>query len=118
MITAVVAKLKTGSVTNVVPLGVSQLPSPPYVVVKPEQTTAGRRFRIIGHFLPGQQTFLEDYIRNEVPALLDGAVLTSRHGNENRLELLEEYGDLTVGNDDKTISMERCFLLPSPERTF
>jgi hypothetical protein len=118
MITAVVAILKTGSVKNVTAFG-SKLPAPPYAVVKGEYVAMfGRRFRIIAHMAIGQQTFLEDYIRNEVPTLLDGVVLTSRHGNQNRLELEEEYGDVVAGNDDGTISMERCFLLPSPAKTF
>jgi hypothetical protein len=118
VITAVVAMLKTGTVKNVVPFG-SKTPAPPYAVVKGEYEGGfGRRFRIIAHMAVGQQTFLEDYIRSEVATLLDGATLTSRHGNVNKLELEEEFGDIVASNDDGTISMERCFLLPSPAKTF
>ena len=117
MITAVVALLKTGSIKNVVPFG-SASAGIPYVVVKPEQAPGGRRFRIIAHYAAGQQIYLEAYIRDEVVTLLDKQLLTSRNGNHNRLELEDEYLDITVGNDDSTISMERCFLLPSPPKTF
>jgi hypothetical protein len=72
----------------------------------------GRVFRIIAHYSPGQITWMEDYIFDEVSTLLDSFTLTSRHGNTNKLEDLESFTDIVVSNDDGTISMERRFLLP------
>lgn len=115
MITKIVAKLKTGKIKNVVPFGSGNLPAAPYVVVKMESDGLGRGrlVRIIAHMLPGQNTFLEDYIFNDVSVLLEGFETTSRHGNRNVLETENEYTDIVANNDDGTISMERRFILPS-----
>ncbi len=115
MTAAIVAKLKMGPITNAVPFGGEKLPAPPYVVVKPEPDPLGRgrRFRIIGHARPGQQQFLEDYMFNTLSVLLGDASVQSKHGNGNVLLVEEEYGEIVASNDDGTISMERCFLLPS-----
>lgn len=115
MITKIVAQLKTGKIKNVVPFGSGNLPAPPYAVVKMENDGLGRgrMVRIIGHMLPGQQTFLEDYMFNDVSVLLDGLKMISRHGNRNILETENEYTDIVANNDDGTISMERRFILPS-----
>lgn len=115
MITKIVERLKTGTVTNVVAFG-SNLPQAPYVVVKQESDPLGRgtAFRVIAHFLPGQQTFLEDYIRNDLGNLLTDFSSLSRHGNLNSL-YEDEFLDLpqiTANNDDGTISMERIFYMP------
>ena len=114
MITKIVAQLKTGSVANVVPFGMGSLPAPPYTVVKGERdpTGAGTLYRIIAHYSPGQITFLEDYIKNEVPTLLDKFGTLTRHGNYQRAELTDEWGGLITDNDDSTISMEKVFLVP------
>ena len=114
MITKIVAQLKTGSVTNVVPFGMGAMPAPPYTVVKLERdpTGAGTLYRIIAHYNPGQITFLEDYIQNEVPDLLDDFATTTRHGNYQKMELMDEWGGIITDNDDKTISMEKIFLVP------
>jgi hypothetical protein len=115
MITKIVAQLKTGKITNVVPYGVEKLPAPPYVVVKTETDflNRGRLYRIIVHMQPGQHTFLEDYVMNDLSDLLDNFSAESRHGNYNTLLTENEYIDTLVSNDDGTISMERSFLLPS-----
>jgi len=117
MLSKVIEQIKTGSITNVVPYG-SALPATPYVVVRPERDPLdrGRVFRIIAHYQPGQQAWLEDYIFDEILTLLDEFTATSRHGNDNRLVTEQEYTDIIVDNDDGTISMERRFLMPS--RTF
>lgn len=114
MLAAVITKLKTGSISNVVPYG-SARPAPPYVVVRPEQDplNRGRVFRIIAHYNPGQQAWLEDYIFNEVKNLLDNYTAETRHENDNQLLTEDEYNDIIVDNDDGTISMERRFLMPS-----
>ncbi len=115
MTTKIVAQLKTGSIERVVQFGVEQLPEPPYVVVKPEKDpfNRGRRYRIIAHFKPGQNIWLEDYIFNELTDLLDNFSTESRHGNYNTLLTENDYNDIVINNDDKTISMERIFLLPT-----
>lgn len=115
MITKIVEQLKTGSIKNVVQYGVEQLPAPPYVVVKPERDplTRGRMYRIIVHYLPGQNTWLEDYIINDLTDLLDNFSAESRHGNYNTLLTENDYTDIVIDNDDGSISMERTFLLPT-----
>jgi predicted glycosyltransferase len=120
MLTEIVARLKSGSVPNVVPFG-SSLPSPPYVVVRPEtvpatslsgSTTQGRRFRVIAHFEQGQQVMLEDYLREAI-SLLQNYQATSRHGAVNRLGLVESITDIAAVSDDATISMEAAFFMPT-----
>ena len=113
MITKIVEKLKTGTVKNVIPFGWS-LPAAPYVVVKMERDSLGRgiAYRIIAHFKPGQNIFLEDYVMNELMTLLDGYAAITRHGTYQELESTGEWGALVTDNDDSTISMERVFLVP------
>jgi len=117
MTKAIIIKLKTGTIKHIIQYG-SKRPPPPYVVVKPERDILGRgrAFRIIAHYEPGQQAWLEDYVRSELMTLLDGFAAESRHGNDNLLFTESDYTDIIVDNDDGTISMERRFLMPS--RTF
>ena len=98
-----------------VPFGTEILPAPPYIVVKTEKDpiNRGRVYRIIVHMMPGQQTFLEDYLLNDLSDLLDNFSANSRHGNYNVLLTENNYTDIIITNDDKTISMDRVFLLPS-----
>ena len=115
MLTKIIDRLKQGTVNRVVAYGVEQLPEPPYIVVRPERNPIGngRNYRIIVHFLPGQQTFLEDYARNNVFDLLDNYKTNSRHGNYNQVLTEDDWSDIITNNDDGTISMERVFLVPS-----
>lgn len=115
MIDKIVAQLKTGIIKNVVAYGHDSGVQAPYIVVRPERAPlgGGRIYRIIVHMLPGQQIFLEDYIMKDVSDLLDSFGSTTRHGNYNVLETLQEYIDIVTNNDDGTISMERSFLMPS-----
>lgn len=115
MLTKVVAKLKTGPVPNVVPYG-SELPNPPYVVVKPEAVPSrGRRFRIIVHYKKGQQVQLEDALR-KIIVLISEYQVASRFGAVNRLSRVESITDIVAENSDDTISMEAAFMMPT--RTF
>jgi hypothetical protein len=111
MLTKIVAKLKTGSVKNVIPFGDSP-PAAPYTVVKPETSMGGRRFRVIAHRAKGQQIQLEDYIR-EVIVLLEDFQATSRGGAVNRLGRVESITDIGAVSDDSTISMEAAFVMPT-----
>ena len=116
MITAVIDKLKTGSIKNVFKYGSRKnMPEPPYVVVRTENDPEGRGkiYRIIGHMLPGQDLFLEDYMFNEISLLLDDFWGTSRHNNKNMLLNENTYTDTIPLSDDGTIAMEREFLMPS-----
>lgn len=116
MITRIVEELKTGSVKNVVPFGKTRAKlEPPYTVVKREIDSLNRGigFRIIAHFMPGQNIFLDDYIDGEVPRMLDGFMALSRHGSRNHLLCEPLDADIITNNDDGTISRERVFLMPS-----
>lgn len=112
MTTAIVAQLKTGTYTNVVPFG-RTAQNPPYVVVKPEFGPGQTRlFRIFLHVLPSQQILLEDYIFDELTDLLSEFQGTDRNGNVFKLLPTDEFSDFAVTNDDDTLSMERVFLVP------
>lgn len=111
MLTKIVAELKKGTIKNVVPYG-SSLPTPPYVVVKPEHIAEGRRFRIIAHVMPDYQCFLEDYMR-EVIVTLEEFQATSRTGALNALGRVEQIVDIITNNDDGTIAMEAAFVMPT-----
>ncbi len=87
-------------------------PRPPYCVVKRETGTAGQNFRIIAHFLPGQQVFLDTYIRSTVGTILDYKVLTSIDGNVNKITPIDFPAEVTTSNDDGTISCERTYSMP------
>jgi hypothetical protein len=115
MLTKIVEQLKTGNITNVIPYGSIPIPSAPYVVVKPELDILGRgrSFRIIVHMLPGQQIFLDDYVNGELETLLYDFAATTRNGNYNQLYREPIDSDISISNDDGTISMERVFMMPS-----
>lgn len=111
MITKIIAKLKTGTIKNVIPYGMDSLPAPPYIVVKPIGGNNTRVYEIFVHMKPGQQTFLEDYIFNDLSNLLSDYKTTSRHGNLNKVYDDDQYSDI-IKNDDGTISMSRNFIVP------
>ena len=115
MITAsVVQRLQIGQITNVVPYGIAQLPAPPYVVVKTERDAVGRGrlLRVIVHFAADQRKWLEAYVFDELSDLLSDWHGETDDGVHFRVGATQEWTDVTSGNDDGTISMERVFLLP------
>jgi hypothetical protein len=113
MITKVVAKLKTGTITNVVPYGYGIKQAPPYVVVKREAFGNFWRWRIIAHVKPGQNITLDDYLFEEVPTLLNGFSAETRNGNTQMLDdYSNEFQDIAPQSDDGTISAERIFYSP------
>lgn len=119
MMSKIIAKLKTGAIKNVVPFdslidanGNPVNVQAPYIVVKSETTPGGRGFRVIVHFPIGARNQLEDTLRASM-VLLNGFAATSRTGAFNRLEGPIEYTDVDVVNDDKTISMEALYLMPT-----
>lgn len=115
MIAAIIDRLKTGRITNVVPYGSAPMPEPPYVVVKVEDQFNGYvGYRIITHMMPGQQLFLDDYVREDLSDLLSFYECDDRHGAHHRLDGgFEEGNETYTNNDDGTISKERVFLEPS-----
>lgn len=113
IVQSVVERMQTGSVTNVVQFGTARIPRTPYAVVKPERDPfRGRSLRIIAHFAPDQQRFLEEYVFNTLPGLLSGFEGDTDEGVHFKVQATDEWTDITIGNDDGTISMERVFLLP------
>jgi hypothetical protein len=115
MWTKIVAKLKTGSVPNVVPFGVGNLPAAPYVVVKREGHLLGIGYRVIAHFDAGQQILLEDYITDECIGLLQDFTAVTRRGNDQTLKFDDdEQPTIVTSNDDGTISAEHVFYVPKP----
>lgn len=116
MIDVIVAKLKTGSVKNVVMFGSAPpLPSPPYDVVREEVTNLGyTRYRVISHFSPGQVLPLRSHVRKEIYQLLAYVELTGSGGRRNTLFPLGPDGTLTTSNSDGTISQEAIFTMPEP----
>jgi len=118
VITKIIAQLKLGTITNVVPYGTKPLPAAPYVVVKPEidGLGVGRGFRIIIHMLPGQIIALEDYRNITIPALLLDFTTTTVLDRHNRSQILIRQPDdneIVTSNDDNTISLECLYLQPT-----
>jgi hypothetical protein len=115
MITAIINRIKTGSIREVVLFGDSaHVPAPPYVVVKTETGPIQNRYiRLIVHRNSGEQDLLEDYVFHELTILLGKQVwLTDRNGGRFRLLNGEIWSEPILGNDDETIVMERLFILP------
>jgi hypothetical protein len=116
MLTAIIDRLKTGSIRNVVLFGDgAKMPPPPYVVVKPEKDARGenRTVRIIVHQKQGEQDQMEDYLFKELVSLLGrNIILTGRNGSRNRLVFSGEWTETITGNDDNTIAMEKIYIIP------
>jgi len=116
MITKIVAKLKTGTIKNVVPFG-SPLPTAPYAVVKEEKSAGNMtRFRVIAHAAQNAANVLvlDAYVKTELSTLLGEFEADDRNGNHFRLEEPDEKEWTGIGavSDDSTISMERVFYAP------
>lgn len=115
MLTDVVAQLKTGTITAVVPFGSDGTPAAPYIVVREDRDPLDRgwAYHVIVHMRPGQQLFLHQYVVNDLAQLLDRKLILCANGNRMKLESTGEITGIVTGNDDGTISMERVFLEPS-----
>ena len=116
----ILLQLKTGSIKNVVIFD-SELPKPPYVVIKPETHPSGLGIRIIAHYKKGTTTLmhggviytpLDDYIYTEVHNLLSEFDFTNNHGEHMTVKDTGEITELTPVSDDNTVSMERLFYIP------
>jgi len=115
MIIGIVTKLKTGTIKRVIPYG-CKLPSPPYIVVKEENDilNRGTAYRVIVHFPKDDPVGCKRYCRKDVSDLLSNFEFTDSEGVTNGLEFDQFNGvsELTVDNDNGTISSERVFYKP------
>jgi len=110
MVNDIIALLKTGSIPDVV-LYVENinLPSLPYVVVKPEvdEENETLRIRVIAHASHGANAMLEQYITVELTGLLKRKRING-YMERGRNEWIN-----TVEDEDKNfITMERIFVFP------
>lgn len=120
MIAEIIARLKTGSITNVIPFGSATPSTVPYIVVKPETNNKGRGVRIILHYKQGANMYvsggitytpMDDYIYNELPSLLSEWTMANNHGESMTVHDTGEITDITAVSDDNTIAMERLFYI-------
>ena len=112
MFNAIKTRIETGVVKNVLWYGrENNHPATPYVVLRWEPET--NTLRVFGHFLPGQQVFLHQYMKNDISILLDNYLYTDSYGNRNKILPTEEGSGILPTSDDGTISMERRFRIPS-----
>ena len=109
-----IARVRTGTVKNVVEFGSDVQPGTPYVVLKFEKDPAGRgrTLRVIPHFEPDNQKWLEAYLFDELSDLLVDYDGETEDGVSFRVLGTQEWTEIFDGNSDGTISMERVFLLP------
>jgi hypothetical protein len=113
LVNAIIAKLKTGSIPNVVLFSdIDVFPEPPYVVVKPEFGVLPntRQFRIIAHHQKGRFDALENYVMVELDALIAGEV-EDNEGNRYKL-YANGFTDITPEPVDNTYFMEKFYYSP------
>ena len=119
MLSAIVMKLRTGSISNVMPKGGVQVnPPPPYVVVwgpsfipQPGSDNLGKnQYTVSVHYKKGFVNQLDDYIMNEIQSLLHKQRLLTRDGRYVTIYVSAVVSDTIEGNDDGTISKERELL--------
>jgi len=88
-------------------------PEPPYVVVKTEtgimENTRG--YRIIAHMTKANADKLENYVLNELDALLLSDYLDDEEGGRYKL-YVSGYTDITPEKVDNTYYMERLYYTP------
>ena len=120
MIQEIVDRLKTGSITKVIKFG-NTLPTPPYVVVKPETYNGNRGVRVIAHYTKGTDEYkinnvigtpMDDYILTECVNLLSEWEFTDHNGIKNIVKDAHEITDISAVSDDDTVSMEHMFYVP------
>jgi len=117
---AIIERLKTGSIKNVVLFADSmKIPAPPYVVVKPDvgAIPGTRRYRVYVHAQQGHLDTLEKYVFTELPGLLlsnENEPKVRLKDEEGRLFQLDsdEWFDVRLEGSDNTIYMERIFFHP------
>ena len=112
MIEKVIEALNNGLDPNytIAEFGDGTNPSPPYVVVKEENDIGNRgtAYRVIAHFTKGQQNYLRNAIKRDIPNILNDFIAVDDNGFRNQLEIADEntLPETIIVNDDNTISME------------
>ena len=113
MVKAIIARLKEGSIKDVVLFSNSvQFPGPPYVVVKPETGIREntRQFRIIVHHKEGMFDELQQYTLVELDKLLSGTIADD---DGSRFKLHKAgYTDITAEPEGDTYFMEKLYMIP------
>lgn len=89
----------------------SELPSPPYGVLKPESMPGGRGLRTIIHDVQGNQDAIESYLRTAIVYMENRKV--DYDGKSNIIGQMIDYTDVAVVSDDNTLSMEALFKVPT-----
>ena len=114
MVNDIIARLREGSISDVILYADDmQIPSTPYVVVKPEiekdteKDNETLRIRIIAYAAPGSYDLLEQYISGELSRLLKRKRI---NGYMERGR--SEWTGVTENKEEQTISMERVFMFP------
>ena len=113
MLADIVARLKEGSIPNVIPYANGmKTPPPPYVAVKPETGVIPntRQIRITAHHNEGQFEVLEHYVLTELDQLLLGGI-TGTGGGRYTL-YANGYTDITAEPGGNTYYMERIYYAP------
>jgi len=108
----IIARLKTGSIKNIIPFGSDTFGLPPYVVVKTETGINQIRVRIILHIEQGTQQLYKPYIFDELSELLKNYRGKDNFGNNFILRDSGDWKEASAVSDDKTLSMERIFYSP------
>ena len=110
---AIINKLKTGSIKNVILFSdTDTFHEPPYVVIKPESGTIEntRVYRIIVHHQSGMLDELEDYTLKELDKMLLGDI-EDEDGARYKL-YPNGYKDITPEPSDNSYFMERLYYTP------
>jgi hypothetical protein len=113
LVNAIIEKLKTGSIKNVVLFSdQDKFPEPPYAVVKPEAGVIDntRTYRIIAYHTQGNADILEDYVLKELDALLAGSI-EDKDGGRYKL-YPNGFTDITPSPTDSSYFMERLYYTP------
>jgi len=117
MNTAIINRLKEGSVKNVILFGESKTITPPYVILKPEtpedENNDKQNFRISIHRNLGENAKCEAYIFTELPALFNNRTWLEMDGG-CKFRLMNSgdwYGPL-LSDEGNTVFYERIFFAP------
>jgi len=108
----IIARLKEGSIKNVLPFGSESYGLPPYVVVKLENGPGRINVRIILRIEQGAQQLYRNYLFSEVSDLLKDWRATDEYGNTFILWDSGDWSEVSALTDDNTLSMERIFYVP------
>ena len=108
----IIARLKEGSIKNVVPFGTERYGLPPYVIVKLETGHQRINVRIILRIPQGTQQLYRPYLFSEVSDLLKDWMSTDENGNTFIVWDSGDWSEASALTDDNTLSMERIFYVP------